>query len=75
MSDLETRLRVILAEQDMTVRQLAGCVGISYSQLQRYATGKAKPNPENLKLLADRLGVPAGWLRGEGETFAWEVEE
>lgn len=30
---------------------------------------------ENLYLLASRLGVPAGWLMGEGETFAWEVAE
>ena len=75
MSDLATRLRVILAEQDMTVRQLAGYVDISYSQLQRYATGTAKPTLKNLTLLAERLGVPAGWFMGEGETFAWEVAE
>lgn len=73
MSDFATRFRVILAEQDMTLKQLSAFVGISYCQLQRYATGVAEPRPSNLDMLAEKLGVPAGWLRGEGETFAWEV--
>ena len=73
MSDFATRLRVIRAEQNMTIQEMADALDLPYGTQQAYKTGKRRPSDARLRKIAEKLGVPAGWLRGEGETFAWEV--
>ena len=75
MSDFGTRLRLIRVEQGMTIQEMANALGLSYTTVHKYELGERRPSAVRAVEIAEKLGVPAGWLRGEGETFAWEVAE
>lgn len=60
------RLARARAAANMTQRELAGAVGITWSQISRYEASKAKPRLGVLLKLAEALGVTAEELSGEG---------
>ena len=40
------------------MKELAGTVGVSYQQLQKYETGVNRISAARLSLIADELGIP-----------------
>ena len=51
-----SRLKVILAEKDITIKELAGLSGVSYDACSRIASGR-KPQIENAYAIAEALGM------------------
>lgn len=58
------RLAHARAARNLTQRELADVVGITWSQISRYEAGKAKPRLAVLMKLAEALGVDADQLTG-----------
>ena len=71
-SDFRTRFCVILAEQEMSVKNMARALGMSYSTLQAYSGGEREPSMETITKIANGVGVPADWLAGFGKTFSFD---
>ncbi|WP_080577989.1 helix-turn-helix domain-containing protein [Pseudomonas chlororaphis] len=61
------RLAHARAEKNLTQRELADAVGITWSQISRYEAGKAKPRLAVLLKLADALGTTSETLSGDAE--------
>ncbi|MDH0730962.1 helix-turn-helix domain-containing protein [Pseudomonas sichuanensis] len=59
------RLAHARAARNLTQRELAEVVGITWSQISRYEAGKAKPRLAVLMKLAEVLGVDADQLSGD----------
>jgi predicted transcriptional regulator len=51
-----SRLKVILAEQDITVKELAAMSGLKYDTCQRIVNGR-KPQLDNAYAISDTLGL------------------
>ena len=60
------RLARARASANLTQRELADVVGITWSQISRYEASKAKPRLGVLLKLADALNVTAEELSGDG---------
>lgn len=60
------RLARARASANMTQRELADIVGITWSQISRYEASKAKPRLGILLKLAEALNVTAEELSGDG---------
>ena len=58
------RLRELRKERHETQVQVAGAVGITDRQYQRFETGKQKPGFENFCALAKHFGVSLDYLAG-----------
>ena len=54
---LINRIRVVLAEKDMTNKQLAGLVGKDPAVVSKWVTNKTQPNVETLIQIANALEV------------------
>ena len=54
---LINRIRVVLAEKDMTNKQLAELVGKDPAVVSKWVTNKTQPNVETLIQIADNLDV------------------
>jgi len=52
-----SRLKVILAENDITLKELAYATGLSYTNLSAISNGKKRPQIDNAYLIADALGM------------------
>lgn len=57
MDSFSKKLRVVLAEKGWTQRRLAKETGIDKSEISRYCKGATRPKLENLRKLADALGL------------------
>lgn len=72
------RLARARAAMNLTQRELADAVGITWSQISRYEAGKAKPRLAVLMKLAEALGVNADQLSGgqpeeEGREISFNI--
>lgn len=62
---LGERIKKARLEKQLTLAQVADQIGIAEASLQRYESGTIKnPKQENLKKLADILGVDLNFLMG-----------
>ncbi len=52
-----SRLKVILAENDITIKELATATGLSRTNLSNIVNGKQRPQVDNAYLIADALGM------------------
>ena len=59
------RIRSLRLHQGLTQETLAGELGISFQQIQKYEQGKNQVNPTRLLQFASIFGVSAGFLLGE----------
>lgn len=66
-SEFGKRLAVARAKKNLTQRELADLVGITWSQISRYEAGKAKPRLAVLLSLSESLGVSPDYLTGDSE--------
>lgn len=80
MATTAERLRQIMAERDLKqadILRLAEAVGgpekLTKADLSQYVSGKVRPGPGKLRLLATALGVGEAWLLGYEES-AGEAE-
>lgn len=71
-SDFKCRLRIVMAEQKMTAKDMATALGVSYSTMQAYCSGDREPKEDVVIRIAKKLGVPAPWLSGYGMTFGFD---
>ena len=62
------RLARARAEKQLTQRELADAIGITFSQISRYEANKARPRLAILMKLADALGTDVEFLTGEGSS-------
>ncbi len=80
MATTAERLRQLMAERDLKqadILRLAEAVGgpekLTKADLSQYVSGKVRPGPGKLRLLATALGVGEAWLLGYEES-AGEAE-
>ncbi|MDU1693864.1 MAG: helix-turn-helix domain-containing protein, partial [Bradyrhizobium sp.] len=59
------RIRSLRLHQGLTQETLAGKLGITFQQIQKYEQGKNQVNPTRLLKFANIFGVSAGFLLGE----------
>ncbi len=62
-----TRLKELRIKNNLSLRELADSVGISYQALSYYENMKRDPSIWVVKSLADYFKVSLGWLIGEEE--------
>ncbi len=69
--DIGQKIKMIRTEKLMTQKELAGGV-ITRNMLSQIENGIANPSLSTVQYIADRLGVPAGYLLSEGaEEFVY----
>ena len=68
MVDFSKRLGALLKEREMTFAEVAECVGVSAQGAHKWANG-GDIEYENLRALADCLGVNWVWLRYGAEAL------
>lgn len=61
------------AQRNLTQRELADLIGVSWSQISRYESGIVKPRLGSLLKLADALGVSRETLLGSHEETPHEL--
>lgn len=66
-SEFGKRLAIARAKKNLTQRELADLVGITWSQISRYEAGKAKPRLAVLLSLSESLDVSPDYLAGDSE--------
>lgn len=66
-SEFGKRLAVARAKKNLTQRELADLVGITWSQISRYEAGKAKPRLAVLLSLSEFLDVSPDYLTGASD--------
>ncbi|MEW9673501.1 helix-turn-helix transcriptional regulator [Ammoniphilus sp. 3BR4] len=52
-----SRLKVILAEKDITIKELAAATGLSRNNLTAIVNGKQRPYIDNAYMIAEALGM------------------
>lgn len=56
------RIKKLLAETGWSQARLGEKIGVAQQTVQRWATGKGSPTPDNLDKLAEVTGHPAYWF-------------
>jgi len=56
------RVRERRKAMNISQKKLAGALGISYQQLQKYEAGKNRISAAKLWIIANQLGVDVGWF-------------
>ncbi len=64
MENISERLLEALRQNHMTQAELADRIGISRSTMCQYCSGKFRPKPDKLRMMAEALGVSEVWLLG-----------
>lgn len=59
--------------QGLTRQELAGKIGVTHQQLQKYEKGANRITVTRLEAIADALGVPFDTLRGTGDVCKEEL--
>src|SRR5689334_18624229 len=60
-------IRKALAQTSASKTEVAIAVGVSYTSLGNWISGRKFPTPDNLRRLARVLGVSEAWLLNGGE--------
>ena len=75
MATMAERLRQIMEERDLRqadilrmAEEVSGPDKLTKTDLSQYVSGKVRPGPGKLRLLAKALGVGEAWLLGYEET-------
>lgn len=58
------RLKGLLQEHKLSMRELAGRIGVSAMSISDWANGKVQPTAENIYLIAEYFGVTSDYLLG-----------
>lgn len=67
---ISTQLRRIIANEKITINQLAERLGMPYQTLLNYSNGSREPKWDFLKLLHEQLGVNLDWfVSGNGPLY------
>lgn len=61
------RLTAAMNARGIAAPRLAEMTGLSERSIWRWRQGQAAPGIEAAPIIARALGVPAGWLVGEGD--------
>lgn len=69
--EMGRRIRIIRADLDWKLRDLARETGISYATWSRYEKGERFPSYEALLALADAIGTDTDALLGYWPSRAW----
>lgn len=67
-------LRALRTQQGLTLHDVAGVIGVSYQQLQKYETGANRLPLAAVPPLSDFFGVPADALFAGDATFPGGME-
>lgn len=59
---IAARLRVARHEAGLSQEQVAGALGLSFQQVQKYEKGKNRISPGRLVVLAEIYGKPVTWF-------------
>lgn len=65
MSAFYQNLRKYRKQRGMTQNELGAILGCGYTDIAQYESGRAKPMPDDLKKIAEVLGVRVDELLGE----------
>ena len=67
---IATRLRSVLDQKGLSIKEASDLVGIPYRTLQNYLLDEREPNAKAMSALHTHLGVSVDWLlTGEGSMF------
>lgn len=67
---IATRLRSVIDDRGMSIKEASEVVGIPYRTLQNYLLGEREPNAKAMTALRTHLGISLDWLlTGEGSMF------
>jgi transcriptional regulator with XRE-family HTH domain len=69
--EMGRRIRIIRADMDWTLRDLAKATGVSYASWSRYEAGDRFPPFETIVALADAIDTSADAILGPWPTRAW----
>lgn len=59
---IQTTLKMLLAEQNLSLRDLSKRSGVPYSTLQEWSTNRSPKNPVQIQKVASCLGVSMHYL-------------
>lgn len=67
---IATRLRSVIDDRGMSIKEASEVVGIPYRTLQNYLLGEREPNAKAMAAIRTHLGISLDWLlTGEGSMF------
>lgn len=67
---IATRLRNVIDDRGMSIKEASEVVGIPYRTLQNYLLGEREPNAKAMAAIRTHLGISLDWLlTGEGSMF------
>ena len=67
---IATRLRSVIDDKGMSIKEASEVVGIPYRTLQNYLLGEREPNARAMAAIRTHLGISLDWLlTGEGSMF------
>lgn len=67
---IATRLREVLDDKSLSIKDAAEMVGIPYRTFQNYLLGEREPNAKAMAAIRTHLGVSLDWLlTGEGTMY------
>ncbi len=62
-------VRMALARENMTAKELGDCIGVSRQTICNYCTGKTAPNMEKIELIAASINVPCEVFLSWGKRY------
>ena len=67
---ISQRLKFVIAEKNMNIKEFSEAVGIPYRSIQNYLLEDRDPSVEALKKLSEHLSINLHWLiTGNGTAF------
>jgi len=73
---IAARLRSVIDDRGMSIREASEAVGIPYRTLQNYLLGEREPNAKAMAAIRTHLGISLDWLlTGEGSMCLGEADE
>ncbi|WP_233095425.1 helix-turn-helix domain-containing protein [Pseudomonas sp. MF6767] len=67
---IAARLRSVIDDRGMSIKEASEVVGIPYRTLQNYLLGEREPNAKAMAAIRTHLGISLDWLlTGEGSMF------
>ena len=67
MNDFATRLRQAMFVNEVRQADIVAKTGINKARVSRWVSGENKPSGDNLRKLAEALGVSSDWLLGKDD--------
>lgn len=73
---IAVRLRSVIDDRGMSIKEASEVVGIPYRTLQNYLLGEREPNAKAMAAIRTHLGISLDWLlTGEGSKFRGAAPE